>query len=325
LKEKKLNILFVSSGNSTNFDIVPFIKSQGTSLIKLGNNVTFYTVKGKGLAGYLKNIPRLRKLIKTNNFDILHAHFAYCGWVSLLTFTKIPKVLSLMGGDAYGEVNKTGKMTIFSSFMIFQGQLIQFFYKKIIVKSQNLEKYVRNKSKVNLIPNGVDFEKFNKISTEEARFKIGLPKDKILLLFIGNPNDPRKNLKLLEEASRDFDFKDYEIVKPYPISHDLVPYYFNACDVFVFPSYLEGSPNVIKEAMACNVKIVATPSGDIKERSKGVTNFWLSEFNPISLSNNIKEAIQYKGLLNSREKLQPEFDESIIALKILKIYSELIR
>ena len=319
-----MKILFVSSGNSKDFDVVPFIKAQGDSLIKLGHDVTFFTIQGKGFKGYIKNIPRLRNYLKNKHFDLVHAHFSYCGWVAFLTGTKIPKILSLMGGDAYGDIYENGQKKIKTYFMILQGQLIQHFYNEIIVKSDNLSKYVRKKTKCTIIPNGVDYDIFKPMDKIECRNKLSLKINKKILLFMGDPKNPRKNIKLLKDAVRYLDNKEYQIVNPYPVDHKEVPLYMNACDVLVFPSYLEGSPNIIKEAMACNTKIVATLSGDIEERANGVNNIWIADFDKIDLAQKIQLADEYDGDSNSREKTQIELDEKVVASQIVEIYKRLL-
>src|SRR5688572_19026115 len=107
-----MKVLFVSSGNNKDFDIIPFIKEQGESLREEGIDVDYYPVVGKGLMGYVKAGFGLRKLLKRKQYDLIHAHFTYCGWVALIgAGTKIPVVLSLMGTDANGEYKGKNKVT----------------------------------------------------------------------------------------------------------------------------------------------------------------------------------------------------------------------
>ena len=102
-----MKVLFVSSGNS-HYGIVPFIKSQGESLINEGIELDYFQIKRKGLYGYLSNIIPLVKQLKKNRYDIIHAHYGLIGLLCVLTFTRIPIVLSIMGDDVYGSFNKKG-------------------------------------------------------------------------------------------------------------------------------------------------------------------------------------------------------------------------
>ena len=98
-----MKVLFVSSGNSKQFDIAPFIKSQGDSLIKQGIDLDYFRITEKGILGYIKNAVKLRKYLKNHKYEIIHAHYTLSGWTAVLSFTKTPIILSLMGSDAYGE------------------------------------------------------------------------------------------------------------------------------------------------------------------------------------------------------------------------------
>jgi len=135
-----MKVLFVSSGNSE-FGISPIVKNQGESLKQNGIDLYYFTIKGKGINGYLKNIPILKKYLKTHHYDVIHAHYSFCGWVSKLTLTKIPVIVSLMGSDTYGNVDLYGKKKSNSYINILSSKILQLFVKKIIVKSKNLESY----------------------------------------------------------------------------------------------------------------------------------------------------------------------------------------
>jgi len=108
--EDKLKVLFVSGGNSSSFDIAPFIKAQGQSLADAGLSISYFTVKGKGFLGYLRNAALLRRFLKKNTFDLIHAHYTLSGWTAVLAFSRIPVVLSLMGSDAYGDYTGHNKV-----------------------------------------------------------------------------------------------------------------------------------------------------------------------------------------------------------------------
>jgi len=71
-----MKVLFVSSGNSK-FGISPIIRNQDESLKKNGIGIEYFTIKGKGINGYLKNIPILKKDLKPYHYDIIHAHYSF--------------------------------------------------------------------------------------------------------------------------------------------------------------------------------------------------------------------------------------------------------
>ena len=153
-----LKVLFISSGNSQVFEIVPFIKRQADSLVAAGVTVDFFLVKGKGIKGYLNNIKKLRKKLNTEKYDLVHAHYTFNGLLFLLTGKRIPLVVSYMGSDTYGDYDERGKRIPRTYVNVLIAKVIQPFLSQIIVKSPNLLDYVYRKSIGNLIPNGINME-----------------------------------------------------------------------------------------------------------------------------------------------------------------------
>lgn len=103
---------------------------------------------------------------------------------------------------------------------------------------------------------------------------------------------------------------------------DLVPYYMYASDVLLLTSLSEGSPNVIKEAMACNLPIVSTDVGDVKEVISNTKGCCIASFEPADVAAKLKEALNFSGPTNGREIIK-QLDINIIAQKIIGIYKEI--
>lgn len=318
-----MKVLFASSGNS-HYGIVPFIKNQGESLRKKGIQVDFFPVLGHGISGYLKNAKKLKKQVKSKNYDVIHAHYSLIGLVAMLALTKKPIVVSLMGSDAYGDYDINGKRKSGSYFPMLVTQLIQPFVNAIVVKSENILKYVYRKNIASLVPNGVDFNRFKPMDKAECRKLLNLPQNKSIILYLANSEDPRKNYQLLEKSIPHIKKKYVEIINPYPIKNEDFPLYLNACDVFVLTSYNEGSPNVIKEAMACDCPIVSTDVGDVKKVIKGAKGCFLTSFDEIDLADKIDKAL----LLNTRTSGRKHIDhlrEEKIAEKLINIYKSTLK
>ena len=317
-----MNILFVSSGNSQ-YVIVPFIRNQAESLKKQGVHVDFFPIIGKGFSGYLKSISKLRIYIRKNNFDIIHAHYSLIGLVALLTFSKKPIVLSLMGSDTYGDYDINGKRILSSYFPMLITQIIQPFVNTLVVKSKNLYKYVYRPKVTNLIPNGVNFDRFKPMDKVICRNELKIPLNKKIILFLADSENPRKNYQLLEKALPHVAQKEIEIINPYPIDNKEFPLYLNACDVFALTSYNEGSPNVIKEAMACNCPIISTDVGDVKEVISGVDGCYITSFNEKDLADKIDKAIDFGSRTKGRKHIN-HLREEKVATKLIGIYKTLI-
>lgn len=319
-----MKVLFVSSGNSEFFEVIPFIKSQGESLRKGGIEIDYFTIKGKGFIGYLKNVKSLRNYVLKTNPDVIHSHYSLSGWVVVLARTGKPKVLSLMGTDTHGGVFGENNATFKIKLTKLQVKLIQLFYPIIIVKSNNLLKSIWKKRSSYVIPNGINYSQFKVMDVADCRSKLNLPLDEKLILFLAKKTDPNKNFKLLEQALPHIKTKNIKIVTPFPVPHEKVPVYLNAANVLVFTSFKEGSPNVIKEALVCNTPIVATKSGDVLEQTHGLKNVLICNFDKYDLALKIDKMLSENIDEDSRSILKPRIDEDVIAEKLITIYKKLI-
>ena len=315
-----MKVLFVCSGNSKDFEIIPFIKEQGESLKEEGVDLDYYPVVGKGLWGYIKAGFRLRKLLKKKQVDLIHAHFIYSGYTALIgAGRKIPVVLSLMGSDANGEYKGKNKVVLSSRISSFLTWFIQPFVKAIISKSNNIEASVYLKRKSFIIPNGVNMEKFRPqaLNNNSGKKKV---------LFLASKTKSGKNFPLVQAAIAQLGRADVELICPYPVNHDEVPKYLNEANVLVFPSFMEGSPNVIKEAMACNCSIVSTDVGDVSWVIGETKGCYLASFDPVDFAKKIELAIhfsQVNGRTKGRQRLIAlGLQMNTVAKRIMAVYKK---
>lgn len=321
-----MRVLFVCGGNNPDFETAPFIVGQAESLQKIGVEVGFYTIKGRGLTGYLRHIRPLRRTIKNGNYDLVHAHYTFSGWVARLASCRMPLVVSYMGSDFAGLYRSDGRRKAISLILILQGMLLNIFTSHIIVKSKQQLRMLPLKCRAEVIPNGVDFEAFRPVNMTEARRNLGLQQsENKLILFLGNPDDPRKNFSLAKEI--------YELVKkeieailivPYPVAPEKVWLYLNAADVLLFTSFFEGSSNLLKEAMACNCPVVTTPAGDAADIVTGVDQCHLSGYDPEETAGKVLEVLRSGKRSDGRQRIE-HLKDSIVAERIVSKYNKAMK
>ena len=317
-----MKVLFISRKRPS-FEIMPFIKSQADSLIDNGVELEHYLIKNRGIKAYIKAIPELRKLKRSKNFDVIHAHYSYSVFLALLWYPKVPIVVSFMGADVYGSKGIEGKQAWKSHFDVLLAKAMQFLVDAIIVKSQNLYNAVLLKTKAIVIPNGVNFETFRPMDQNAARQRCKISTPNKLILFLGHPTYVRKNFKLLQQAVALSD-ENWEIINPYPIDPVEIPYYINSADLLVLTSLQEGSPNVIKEAMACNCPIVSTDVGDVSEIIKNTDGCYLTGFEAEELIENVKKALAHGKPTTGRVDME-HLEINKIAQRIIGVYESVIK
>ena len=323
-----MKVLFVASGNPETKEVVPFIRAQAVSIQEEGIEIVFAPIqKGGGLRGYLKARHAIRELALRENVNLIHAHYTLSGWSAVLAMTGKPIVLSLMGDDAYGTYTGPGRVKFKSRYLTFLTLLIQPFVSAIISKAHNIDRFVYRRKIANIIPNGVRLEQFQD-HLPGFRQELGLEKNKKYILFLGDPANPRKNYNLVKAAFDLMNIDDVVLLTPYPIPHNKVAQYLNSVDVFVMPAFMEGSPNVVKEAMACNCPIVTTNVGDAAWVIGNTEGCYVGGFDPYEFSDKIKRALHFvanQGRTHGRKRLLTlGLDAPSIANRIIKIYQNLV-
>jgi glycosyltransferase involved in cell wall biosynthesis len=154
--------------------------------------------------------------------------------------------------------------------------------------------------------------------------KTGYDLNRKHIIFVAK--QPESNVKNLFLARKAVSLLKDEYICFHTVSgigFDMLPYYYSAADLLLLTSLTEGSPNVIKEAMACNCPIVATDVGDIREVVKGTRGCFLTGFDPADVAEKIRLALAFKNRTNGREKIL-HLDNRIVAKKIINVYKTIL-
>jgi glycosyltransferase involved in cell wall biosynthesis len=281
-----------------------FIASQVESLRSHGVECDVMFIDGRrGKIEYLKAIPELRRRLKSKSYDLIHAHYGLSGIVGRCQL-KVPLVLSFCGKDVLGDFDEKGRWSFASPFLTRAHKLLSFFCSSVIVKSEEMRAVVPVRSTV--IPNGVDFETFRPLDQAECRAELGLDQHATYILFPYATYKPRKNYAAVAgaiELLRQKDpARDYRPLIVSDVPNNRVPVYMGAADVLALPSYSEGSPNAVKEAIACDLPVAASGVGDVEELLDGLPGCAVTGFDAQSVADAIAASLAVARPLNLREK-----------------------
>lgn len=288
----------------------PFITEQVDAIEKKGVECRYFGVDGKGIVGYLRQIPKFLKAIREFRPDIIHAHYGLCGLLANCQ-RRIPVVTTYHGSDINDpRVLRLSKRSIRRSrFNIFVSQ------KNVVI--------ARPRKDFALIPCGISLEDYPVIDKEDARRQMGLEPSAKYVLFAGAFDNPVKNAPLAKEAMRQV--PEAVLLELKGFSRPQVATLMQAVDVFLMTSLTEGSPQVIKEAMACGCPIVSVDVGDVRERIEGIEGCFLSERDPEALARTIKNSLAHGDRTQGRATIEKNgLSNDIIAARIISVYERLL-
>jgi teichuronic acid biosynthesis glycosyltransferase TuaC len=306
----------------------PFIRSQIDSLLNQGVRIEIVEIRGyESSINYFKAIGEIKKIVKTKGIHLIHAHYSYCGLVALLANTKVPLILSLMGNDILGTPNFKGKLTFRGKMDIILSKIIIKKVNHVIVKSEKMNSQIKSNIPYSVVPNGVNFELFKPQNLIESRRKLGIDENDFAILFLGDKNVTVKNFQLtnnaVEKFKKNINVKNINLISPFGIAPTQVVDYLNAADVLLLTSFYEGSPNVVKEAMACNLPIISTDVGDVKEIIQNTDYCFITGYSEDEIANKLNIIYNIRGRTNGRDKIQHLSSENI-AKRIIEIYNRLL-
>ena len=328
-----IKILFVVNGlPSKEFKYTGIFNVQKLHKIaEQGYHLAFHKITSRSsLKGIIKETLKLRKKLIYENWDIVHAQYgSSTALICSLAKTKSTRLVINFGGDdLLGTRSVNGRKTFSSYISILFSQISAIFADGIVTVSKELREALwpisRNKTEV--IPDGVDMEKYCVMEREEARQRLGWPLEKPFVLFCNSHSQPVKRLDLallaIKEAQKYIPELDIKLL--YNIDPDETPIWFNAVDLLLVTSDQEGSPNVVKEAMACNLPVVTVECGDVRERLKGVDNCVIVDRDPRELGSAIAKVLNSKKRSERGREKVSEVSWTEVVIKITKYYEEVL-
>ena len=296
-----------------------FIKRQAEFLQAAGVHVDVFHFKGaKNPWNYVRAWVRARRRIAQHSYDLVHAQFGMSGLLALPK--RLPLVVTFRGDDVQGIVGWDG-ITLAGRVLQLACRIVARWADAAIVVSEHMKDYLPRSVRPHVIPSGLDLNLFRVIPRDEARGRLGLALDKHLVLFVGNPADPRKRHPLARQAVDILNQSTpAELVVAWGTPHTDIPLLMNACDVLVFPSAQEGSPNTVKEALACNLPVVSVPVGDVPLRLRGIEGCELcADERPETIAAALERVLRRGQRIAGRDTVT-DLDERQTTQQVIAVY-----
>lgn len=302
-----------------------FIKRQAEFLQAAGVEVdVFHFRGGQKLRNYVTAWARVRSRLAAGRYDLVHAQFGQSGVLALPK--RVPLIVTLRGDDLQGIIDDVkARITLKGRILRRLSRWVASRADAVIVVSDHMRAFLDPAVPAHVIPSGLDLVSFRVIPRDEARRHLGLPPDARLVLFGGNPACARKRYALAKDAVELLNQSlPTELVVAWGVPHADMPYYMNACDALVFTSMQEGSPNVVKEALACNLPVVSVSVGDVPARLRGVAASELcADERPETIAAALERVLRAGRRSNGRETVL-HLDEASLTAKVIGIYRSVL-
>ena len=326
-----MKILIV--GNNKLGHFAPFVEEQARALLQQGCEVVFFGVQGKGIWGYLRCLPALKHAIRQYQPNLIHAHYGLSGLLANLQ-CHVPVITTYHGSD----INKPNILR-FSKIAMRLSAWNIFVSKRNIAIAQPKDKYT-------LLPCGVNLP----LSWSEMQNQwVGqltlnqwvqrkLEKDVKYVLFAGAFDNAVKDPELAKSAIAFYNStftnsqspianSPIELIELKGYNRDQVNALMYNCDALLMTSKTEGSPQVIKEAMACGCPIVSVDVGDVAERVSGVEGCYVVPIRePAAIAAALKKAVTFEGKTNGRSHIiEMGLSNEQVAEQLVGIYNKILR
>lgn len=325
-----MKILIV--GNNKPGHFAPFVEEQARALLQQGYEVVFFGVQGKGIWGYLRCLPALKRAIQQHQPDLIHAHYGLSGLLANLQH-RVPVVTTYHGSD----INKPNVLR-FSKIAMRLSAWNIFVSKRNIAIAKPTNKYT-------LLPCGVNLPLlWSEMQTQwvgqltlNQWVQRKLEKDVKYVLFAGAFDNAVKDPELAKSAIAFYNStftnsqspianSPIELIELKGYNRDQVNALMYNCDALLMTSKTEGSPQVIKEAMACGCPIVSVDVGDVAERVSGVEGCYvIPSREPAAIAKALQQSLAFSGKTNGRQRIiEMGLSNTQVAERLMAIYKQLV-
>jgi teichuronic acid biosynthesis glycosyltransferase TuaC len=288
-----------------------FVKDQVDTLRRAGVVIDVFFVNGKASTwNYLWGFFRFWRFLRGRQYDLIHAHYVLAGVIARAQ-RSYPVVLTHHGPELLGHPR----------WQTWLAHLITPLFDEVVYVSEECRQALHDQDGW-VIPCGVDLELFQPQPVDRARARLGLSPDRRLVLWAGQPR-AEKRFQLVEQAMQRLQSKmpNAELVLLTGRPHADVPPYMSACDVLVLTSAAEGSPQVVKEAMACNLPIVSVRVGDVPEVIAQTAGCALAERDPEDIADKLAGVLRDPRRTDGRTRID-QFRDDRIARRVIDVYAQ---
>ena len=290
--------------------------------------VLFVDRRKYGPGAYLSVPSRIHSALR--RFDASLVHVMYGGVMADVVTRTVrdrPTVVTFHGSDLLGEQLSGRARRLIARYGVLASWKTACRATGIVVVAKLLQEALPSnidRSKVRIIPCGIDMTRFSPLERSSCRQQLNWDGERFHVLFNSNGDDPVKRLGLARGAIEALNRMGTraEMHELRGVSNHDVPAWLNAADVLLLTSRHEGSPTIVKEALACNVPVVSVDVGDVREQITGIDGCHLASPTPDDLADKLRMVYAGPRRVQARPRMEALSVERI-ALRLRDFYEEL--
>jgi len=301
-----------------------FIARQADFLRREGVEVDLFPFRGsRRPANYAAAWQEVQRRLKQGSYDLVHAQFGQSGITALPK--RVPLVVTFRGDDLEGIIGENGRYIPSGWLLRLLSRVVARRSDAAIVVSEHMKRHLPRSVDAHVLPSGLDFDLFRPEPQQLARSRLGLPPDRKLVLFVGNPELARKRYGLAREAVEIVNRSiPAQLLAGWEKPHHEIAALMNACDALVFTSMQEGSPNAVKEALACNLPVVSVKVGDVPLRLAGIAGCELCPDDCAETIAGALERVLRRGLRTESRAAVQDLNERALTARLINIYRSVL-
>jgi teichuronic acid biosynthesis glycosyltransferase TuaC len=308
-----------------------FVEQQirGLSAIGLQVRVVHINRRQEGPFTYFRMAPRIKAALSEFQPDVTHIMYGGVMADRVLRWHHVrPTAVTFHGSDLLGENLSGLARRMISRYGVRCSERAARRADAVIVVARHLATrlaQVRNQAAIQLIPCGIDLERFKPMDRAACQKELGWSAGAFNVLFASSNGDPVKRPWLAEAAVSELKRQGTPAILHYltGIANAEVPCWLNASDALLLTSLHEGSPTVVKEALGCGLPVVSVKVGDVAERIGNVEGCFLAEAAPVDLAAKLGLVRKRGTRLNGSVALQ-ELSHLHVAHRLRRCYEEMV-
>lgn len=320
-----MKVLSVIPGQPEGFSMI-FARRQSAGVAASGVQVVDYHIAERVRPrGVLTEIRRLMRVVDEFDPDIVHSHYGTAtAVICLLAARGRPVVVTFRGSDVNGSAAVSPLRSAIGRIL---SQVANLGASGVVCVSDGLRRKLWwRRGRALILPSGIDLDEFSFRGREVARRHLGFDEQVPMIVFNCGLDPWVKNLDLanavVDRVRAELPNVEFVVMRG-DWAPERVPWLLSAGDCLLVVSRQEGSPNIVREALACGLPIVSVDVGDVEQQIRNVHNCALCSAETDTLASAVLRVLRSHERSDGR-KVAERYSVANTCSQLIALYEDLL-